>query len=200
MQEKKATSRDLAQQRTRETLLAVAAKLVAEKGIGAVSIGDIAGEAGYTKGAFYSNFESREAMLLELVHQIQVQQTAAMQELEAQGPAADFASALDQLAEIALRHDNSPTAVLLIGEVQLQARRHPDFASQIQTGFEDRLRMLAGWIDRMPKAPTGAPALSSRDLAKIVFALSQGLAQQPSDHAALKGMLRQAFGRLFGES
>jgi AcrR family transcriptional regulator len=199
MQQKKATSRDLAQQRTRETLLAVAARLVAEKGIGAVSIGDIAGEAGYTKGAFYSNFDSRETMLLDLVQRIQIDQAASMRELEAEGPAADFASALDQLVEVALRHDASLTAALLIGEVQLQARRNPDFARHVEAGFEERLRMLERWIDAMPKAPAGAPALSSRDLARVVFALSQGLAQQPADHAVLRGLLRQAFGRLFGE-
>lgn len=198
MQQKKLTSRDLAQQRTRETLLGVAARLVAEKGLGAVSIGDIASEAGFTKGAFYSNFDSRDSMLLELVRQIQIEQTAAMRVLESQGPAPDLAHALDQLVEIALQHSDSPTAALLIGEVQLQARRNPDFAGHVQAGFEQRVGFLAGWIDEMPKA-AGGPAISPWDLARTVFALSQGFAQQPADRAAIASLLRQAFGRLFGE-
>ena len=40
-------------------------------------MGDIAGAAGFSKGAFYSNFESREAMLLELVQPLHEEQRSA---------------------------------------------------------------------------------------------------------------------------
>lgn len=197
---KKMTSRDLAQQRTRETLLATAAQLVAEKGLGAVSIGDIAVAAGFTKGAFYSNFESREAMLFDLMGIVHAQQSAAMNALEAEAPPADLSRALDQLVEICVRHADSPTAALLIGEMQLQARRSPEFARLVEAGFQERLAGFSGWIDKLLRTSGARPALSSTELARIVLALSQGMAQQPADRKTMKGLLRQAFGRLFAET
>ena len=200
MKHKNLTSRDLAQQRTREMLLRVAAKLVAEKGFGAVSIGDITSAAGFTKGASYSNFESREAMLLELMRQVHQQQRTAMNELESAAPPSDLAQALDQLAEIAARHSNSTTAALLVGEMQLEARRNPASASPVRAGFEEQLNRFAGWIDKVLESAANRPALPSHELARTIMALSQGFAQQPADRAAVKGMMRNVLGRLFGES
>ena len=199
MKTRKVTSRDLAQQQTREKLLSNAAKLVAAKGFGAVSIGDIASAAGFTKGAFYSNFESRDEMLLELLRQVHLQQRTAMDELESAAPPSNLADALDQLAEIAIRHANSPTASLLVGEMQLEARRNPASAGRVRAGFEEQLNRLAEWIDEVLRSVERQPTLPSLELARTVMALSQGFAQQPADRAGVKQMMRRVLGRLFGE-
>jgi AcrR family transcriptional regulator len=199
MKTRKLTSRDLAQQRTRETLLTTAARLVAEEGFGGVSIGDITAAAGFTKGAFYSNFESREAMVLELLRHLHLQQRDSMRAIAAQGPPANLARALDQLAEIAVRHADSPTASLLIGEMQLQARRDAQVASRVRAGFEEQLNRLVAWLDEVLESAARRPALSSRELARTIMALSQGFAQQPADRTALKAILRRVLGALFGE-
>jgi AcrR family transcriptional regulator len=199
MKNRKLTSRDLAQQRTRETLLTTAARLVAEEGFGGVSIGDITAAAGFTKGAFYSNFESREAMVLELLRHLHLQQRDSMRAIAAQGPPANLARALDQLAEIAVRHADSPTASLLIGEMQLQARRDAQVASRVRAGFEEQLNRLVAWLDEVLESAARRPALSSRELARTIMALSQGFAQQPADRTALKAILRRVLGALFGE-
>src|SRR5258708_4873444 len=52
---------------TREKLLQAAAEVVAERGFGAASLMDIAERAQLTTGAVYSNFRSKEALLLALV-------------------------------------------------------------------------------------------------------------------------------------
>jgi len=199
MKQKRITSRDLARQRTRETLLSTAARLVAEKGFGSVSIDDIAAAAGFTKGAFYSNFTSREEMVLQLLRQVHLQQRAIMREIESQGPPPDLEHALDQLVEIAARHGSSPTAALLIGEMQLQARRNPEIARRVRAGFEEQLSSLEGWLDGVLRSAAQRPALSSRELARTIMALSQGFAQQPADRAAAKAIMREVFGQLFGE-
>jgi AcrR family transcriptional regulator len=172
---------------------------VAERGFGAVSIGDIASAAGFTKGAFYSNFESRDEMLLELLRQVHLQQRTAMGELEFAAAPSDLAHALDQVLEIAMRHCNSPSASLLVGEMQLEARRNPASASRVRKGFEEQLDRLAGWIEDVLRLAALRPALSSHELARTVMALSQGFALQPADRAAVRGMMRKALGRLFGE-
>src|SRR5258707_1547990 len=52
---------------TRERLLAAAERVLAGQGYGGASIDLISAEAGYSKGAIYSNFESKEAVFLELL-------------------------------------------------------------------------------------------------------------------------------------
>ena len=72
---------------TRERLLAAAERVLAGHGYGGASIDLITAEAGYSKGAIYSNFESKEAVFLELLrnpafakryYALQDQQTGAL--------------------------------------------------------------------------------------------------------------------------
>jgi AcrR family transcriptional regulator len=72
-------------------------------------VGDIAVEAGFTKGAFYSNFDSREAMLLELIQRIHSEQRATVQMLEAHTPL-DLERALDLITELVVRHGAPPNS------------------------------------------------------------------------------------------
>ncbi|WP_425955778.1 helix-turn-helix domain-containing protein [Xylanimonas sp. McL0601] len=53
-------------ERTRERLLDAAAEVFARVGFGAASVEAIAEAAGFTRGAFYSNFESKEELFLAL--------------------------------------------------------------------------------------------------------------------------------------
>jgi AcrR family transcriptional regulator len=48
-------------------LLDAAARVFARRGYHVATLGDVAAEAGFTKGAVYSNFESKEALFLALV-------------------------------------------------------------------------------------------------------------------------------------
>src|SRR5437763_16032349 len=59
--------RQLKQQRTRSLLLGGAARVFARRGYHAATLEEVASEVGLTKGAVYSNFESKEALFLALV-------------------------------------------------------------------------------------------------------------------------------------
>ena len=54
-------------EQTREHLLEAARTMFVKKGLAATSVEDIAAEAGYTRGAFYSNFDGKPDLLLELL-------------------------------------------------------------------------------------------------------------------------------------
>lgn len=56
-------------QQTRERLMAAATELFAEKSVQGASVEEICERAGFTRGAFYSNFESKDELCLELVRQ-----------------------------------------------------------------------------------------------------------------------------------
>jgi AcrR family transcriptional regulator len=59
--------RQLKQERTRSSLLDAAGRVFARHGYHAATLEDVAAEAGFTKGAVYSNFESKEGLFLALV-------------------------------------------------------------------------------------------------------------------------------------
>jgi AcrR family transcriptional regulator len=52
---------------TTQRLLDAAEKTIAKKGLAAASVEDIAAAAGYTRGAFYSNFKSKSDLFIELL-------------------------------------------------------------------------------------------------------------------------------------
>jgi AcrR family transcriptional regulator len=62
-------SRKESQQQTRVRLLEAAAQVFSRRGYHAASIDDVAAEAGFSKGAVYSNFESKEDLFLALIEQ-----------------------------------------------------------------------------------------------------------------------------------
>jgi AcrR family transcriptional regulator len=63
----KALTRKEKQARTREKLMRSAAKLFCRRGLDQASVDDIAQDAGYTKGAFYSNFKNKEELFLAML-------------------------------------------------------------------------------------------------------------------------------------
>jgi AcrR family transcriptional regulator len=89
------------QEQTRSDLMAAAAKVFARRGLEEASVDEIADEAGYTKGAFYSNFKSKEELYLAMLDEkfsAEIKRVSAAlsgeedPREEARHAAADFAS------------------------------------------------------------------------------------------------------------
>ena len=55
------------QQRTRKSLLHAATQIFCQRGLEGASIDEVAQAAGYTKGAFYANFKSKEELFLVML-------------------------------------------------------------------------------------------------------------------------------------
>jgi AcrR family transcriptional regulator len=71
-------------ERTRERLLDAAAQVFAGVGFGAASVEAIAEAAGFTRGAFYSNFESKDELFLALTERQSRRHIAALEAAVAQ--------------------------------------------------------------------------------------------------------------------
>ena len=89
---RKRLSREDSRERTAQRLLDAAERLIAKRGFEATTIEDVAKAAGYSRGAFYSNFRSKSELFLELLRRDQERASA---HLEA---AMDDSLPLDQLA------------------------------------------------------------------------------------------------------
>jgi len=65
-----ARRREPGERATRTAVMLAAARLIGERGVDAVSVQQIATAAGYTKGAFYSNFASKDEMATALLDEV----------------------------------------------------------------------------------------------------------------------------------
>ena len=118
---------------TRQKLLDAAAQVFAEVGLDGASVEAICEAAGFTRGAFYSNFESKDELFLELAGRVARERVDAVRgrvaELERAGmltriPADPFQvvqSVLDVSADDRL-------GVLLMSEIRIHALRNPQLA------------------------------------------------------------------------
>ncbi len=83
----------------RERLVGAAAELFAKKGYWGVSVDEVAEHAGLTKGAVYSNFESKEALLLAVAWSQRVE----VDDAELPDPSKPFADEMRRLGRILAR-------------------------------------------------------------------------------------------------
>jgi AcrR family transcriptional regulator len=60
-------TREQSRDQTRQRLLDAAQEVFTKKGFGAASVEDVAADAGYSRGAFYSNFASKAELLLAVL-------------------------------------------------------------------------------------------------------------------------------------
>lgn len=159
---------------TKERLLAAAETVFAQRGYGGASVDLIAAEAGYSKGAVYSNFPSKEAIFLELARRHLERDLLELERIVASDPAE-----IDDAVSGWLRtmHSKADVPALLI-ELELHARRSPDFASSFYTLRDQKLATLAQIISGYFHARGVKPPMNVDDLARIFDTLGVGLALQ----------------------
>jgi AcrR family transcriptional regulator len=159
---------------TRERLLGAAEQVFARHGYGGASIDLISAEAGYSKGAIYSNFESKEAVFLELLRLYMERDMAELERIVDLDPD-KLSAALTHWLETMHADSDCP---LLVTELQLHARRSPIFAERYYALQEQQTRTLAGILERYFQAASMPLPMNALDLAESVTALAHGLSLQ----------------------
>jgi TetR/AcrR family transcriptional regulator, transcriptional repressor of aconitase len=173
---------------TRAKLLESAAQLFARGGYEGASVDLIAESAGYSKGAFYSNFESKEAIFLELLDAHKQREIEALTQLLAREiPASEL---LSLIRNFGTAHGSDFDLGLLSAEFQLQACRDKTFAKTYAKLHRTHRDTLAGLITKLFAKLDRTPPTSAEDLADILMGLTTGLSLQQT---SVQGPLRKAF-------
>jgi AcrR family transcriptional regulator len=74
------------QARTRSSLMRSAARIFAQRGLRQATIDEVAADAGYTKGAFYANFSSKEELFLAMLDEGFATRLRQFEQLSASDP------------------------------------------------------------------------------------------------------------------
>ena len=143
---------------TRERLMAAATTVFAERGVNGASVEEICETAGFTRGAFYSNFADKDALVLALIQADVTAQYAAAEAalgeaecaLGAQPVAGAVAEVLDRL-DVSGAHTRA--GVLAQRELQLHAARvpalHEPYTAFLETSSRQLCVLLAGALQRV---------------------------------------------------
>ncbi len=114
------------QQQTRQNLLEAARMLFTELGYEATSIRGICDKAGYSQGAFYSNFNNKGEVLIELLEQYKSFEANSRKQL-IDDAGDNFEKALNDMIVWFERNDQNISHTILFLEMQTYALRHPTF-------------------------------------------------------------------------
>ena len=158
---------------TRQKLLAAAERIFARDGFEAARLEDIAAGAGYTRGAFYANFEDKEEIFFALLDQWVRQRidsvTAVLRKQKS--PQQKLAALREHYAAIA----KDRRLVLISLEFKLFALRHPEAHARLR---DRHRRIRATWGDlfgELLKALGRTIPISNPAASACCGALAQGL-------------------------
>jgi AcrR family transcriptional regulator len=166
-------TREQSRDQTRERLLDAAQAVFMKKGFVAASVEDIAASAGYTRGAFYSNFGSKSALFLELLKR---DHDAIMSRLhsifEGEASRADMEARLLQYYSECYR-DNK--CFLLWVEAKLQSSRDAKFRAQFNAFIRELLQTTTAYIVAFSQRAGTPLPMPAEELALGLTALIDGM-------------------------
>jgi AcrR family transcriptional regulator len=161
---------------TRQHLLDAAAIVFARNGFHGSTLDEVAATAGFSKGAVYSNFKSKDDLFLELLHDRIDRQFAAVSEALESG-SHDTAEQFPRIRQI-LRGDVSPwddDFVTLWLEFVLYARRNADAQEKLAASAQRARAQVEALIRHEYESVGATPNYPTADLAEIALALFNGL-------------------------
>jgi AcrR family transcriptional regulator len=162
---------------TRQHLLDAAAVVFARNGFHGSTLDEVAKAAGFTKGAVYSNFTSKDDLFLALLDDRIDRQFSIVAEVLESGPheQADQAPRMRDLIRSGALYSDDTWEMLYL-EFVLYARRHPEAAEKLAARAERERAFVQQLIADELAATGGQPRYPIREQAEISLALFGGLA------------------------
>jgi AcrR family transcriptional regulator len=161
--------------RTRAQLIDAAATVFARRGVLAASLDEVAEEAGLTKGAVYSNFDSKEDLFQAVMDDRLNEPMLHV--------ADDLMESTDSLEEQAMKGARAfadvverDRAVYLLGlELDIYIARHPEYAPRFADRWREEMSNITELIIEGAAHSDVELPMPAKDLAIVVVALSQGI-------------------------
>jgi AcrR family transcriptional regulator len=166
------------QAQTRQALLDAAREVFLRRGFGAASVEEISAEAGFSRGAFYSNFDSKEELFVELIDQQVFEFYRRMAgdriDREAHPTLREIG---DDLAAV-LDDPRGEWAWPLLLELLAHAARDPEFRKLASRFWSGTRALAAEGVRRDSERSGREPPADPRTIATAMIALNIGLALQ----------------------
>jgi AcrR family transcriptional regulator len=173
--ERERLTRKQRQEHTRHCLLESAARVFARRGLVQASVDEVAADAGFTKGAVYANFGSKEELFLEMLDVRFAQRLAEMDralstdeppEAQARAAGLDFVHYLS----------DDPEWARLFFEAALYASRDEAFREKLQSSYRAMRERMAQLLRERAEESGFDPGMPFDQLAAMISAMANGVA------------------------
>jgi AcrR family transcriptional regulator len=168
------------QAETRQRLLDAAERVFLRRGLQGSSVEEIAAEAGFTRGAFYSNFKSKDELFVELLQDRVYRKYAEMAEQAQEQPGTPrerLRWGIERVRDVQ-KGDGGNFLFRLWLECLTQAARDEDFRKLAATFWSGNRAVLAEQTRETYKEIGRKPPLPPKQVATAMIALDVGLAVQ----------------------
>jgi len=167
-------SRAESKARTKDDLTAAARRVFLEQGYHAASLDAIADEAGYTKGAVYSNFRGKDELFLAVLETHYAQRTTIYEEIILRET--DIEETFRAIARFMLEaYALEPAWWPLLSEFARYAQRNPAVGERLRIARERFMAAVARSIERVCERHGITFALPSVEIARGSGALLRGM-------------------------
>jgi AcrR family transcriptional regulator len=162
------------QAHTRFCLMESAARVFARRGLQQASIDEVTGDAGFTKGAFYANFKSKEELFLAMLDERFAQRIEQIDRVwSSDGDMRDKARQAGQDFAEYLSDDEWSR---LFFEFAAYAARNEEFRQELVTRYRALRERVADLYSRQKEKMGIEPAVAPEQVAAMIFAMVNGLA------------------------
>lgn len=166
---------------TRHRLVESAITVCARRGIAAATVEEICETAGFTRGAFYSNFESKEELLVAVLRSIAEQNLAAARDAVSSVTTTDDAIKLFIAAS-----PTDPDTIMVMAEMQLFAAREPAVREDVTRLREE----ITAWFVELIEQAVAARGLRLTMPAADVTTLLADVYEQTAVRQLIVGRLQ----------
>jgi len=179
---RKRLTRQESQLQTRERLLQAAAEVFSRRGFYEASVDEVAEEAGFSKGAVYANFASKEELFLALLDRHLAaefgQITAQFTQTNSQGEGENALQPQSFAAHFATHLEENRTWNVLANEFMLYALRHPTAQQQLAERYRMARNRLTTLLQERYQTENTPSTLNAEYIAWALLGLGNGLALQ----------------------
>ncbi len=172
MRTKRLTRQD-SRDRTTQRLLAAAQKLIARRGLSGTTLEDIAAEAGYTRGAFYSNFSSKGDLFIELLRRDHAARSAQLRAL--QDDSMPLEHILRRIREVYAEMYRGDESFMNWTEARMLAARDAKFRAKLDALLIERRAEIAELVEYVYGRIGVAPPLAAPAVALGFSSLLEGV-------------------------
>lgn len=181
---------------TRARLVEAARQVFAEVGLEGASVEAVCERAGFTRGAFYSNFESKDELFLMLAATVADARVTAVRdrvdEITAEGGLVEGCDPTDLLQKVMDSGSDDRLGVMLMSEIRIRALRDAAFGAAYLVQEREMVASIARIVTDIVEAGKLRLLLPAEEAARMLMIVWEGMTVRSAMAGYDEAQLRRA--------
>ncbi|MDT0156287.1 TetR/AcrR family transcriptional regulator [Microbacterium sp. ARD32] len=188
---------------TRARLLEAATQVFAEVGLEGATVEAVCERAGFTRGAFYSNFESKDELFLTLAASVGEARLSAVRERVSDLVSAEALEGCDPVELVQQIMDSGADdrlGVMMMSEIRIRALRDPAFGAAYLAQEREMTGSIAEMIQEIIDSGQITLRITAAEAASLLMVVWEGMtvrgAMEGEDSTRLRRVGSESLGRM----